>query len=117
MTDMRRIAATVALLALAVPAVAGVAAWSACALPEPPRCCCQGDDDGCACGCGAGRAPARAPEPLAPLAPAPEQAQVALSPAGGVSVEVPARPIAAARPDAPPALPADLVVATCTFRC
>ncbi len=114
---MRRVVATVALLMLAVPAVAGVAAWSACALPQPPRCCCPADDDGCGCGCGAGQAPARAPEPVAPLPQAPE---------GGLTT-LPAVDAAPANDEAgtfvaalcPEVLPpvTDLLLTICTFRC
>jgi hypothetical protein len=114
---MRRIAAAVALLFLAVPAIAGIAAWSGCALPEPPRCCCRGDDDGCGCGCGAGQAPARAPEPVAPLPPAPEHSLAVLAALVEAPVGAEARPLVGAlHPQSLPPV-SDLVVATCAFRC
>jgi hypothetical protein len=114
---MRRAAATVALLILAVPAVAGVAAWSGCALPEPPRCCCPVGDDGCGCGCGAAQAPARAPEPVAPLPQAPEpglaaEAAVAEAPVGDET-----QPLAAGSYDQAQLPASDLLLTICTFRC
>ena len=114
---MRRVAATVALLILAVPAVAGVAAWSGCALPEPPRCCCPANDHGCSCGCGAGRTPARAPEPLAPPPQAPEQGLTALPAVAATPASDEAGQfVAALHPQVLPSA-SDLVIAICTFRC
>jgi len=119
MTEMRRVAATIALLVLAVPAVAGVAAWSGCAMPQPQRCCCPGDSAGqdCGCGCGAGRTPARAPEPVAPAPQAPEQGLVSLSAAEIGSAAGADRPLTATHAPGFVIPAAYLVVATCTFRC
>jgi hypothetical protein len=114
---MRRVAAAVALLFLAVPAVAGVAAWSGCALPEPPRCCCPGDNDGCGCGCGAGQAPSRAPEPLAPLPQAPEQGLAPLVALTDAPVGDEPQPLVAGRHDQAQLPAADLLLTICTFRC
>lgn len=115
---MRRVAAAVALLALAVPVSAGVVVWSACALPQPPRCCCPAESDGCGCGCGAGGAPGRAPEPLAPLPQAPGQAFEALPAADDLSTRHDQQPLVATlHPEMilPPI--GDLLVTICTFRC
>lgn len=116
---MRLVAAALAALIVAGPAVAGVAAWSGCGLPQTQRCCCPGGaaDQGCGCGCGAGRTPSRAPEPFAPVPQAPEQGLVSLPVAEVRSAAEADRPLTATL--APGFLiPAtDLVVATCTFRC
>jgi hypothetical protein len=114
---MRRAAATVALLILAVPAVAGVAAWSGCALPEPTRCCCPAGDDGCGCGCGAAQAPARAPEPVAPLPQAPEPALAAEAAVAEAPVGDETQPLAAGSYDQARLPAADLLLSICSFRC
>jgi hypothetical protein len=114
---MRRVAAALALLVLAAPAFAGLAAWSACAVPEPPRCCCAGDDEGCGCGCGAGQTPTRAPEPLAPLPQSPEQGLAAFpavdeTPTGHVT-----QPLVAGRTRGVTTSATGLFLAICSFRC
>jgi hypothetical protein len=114
---MRRVAAALALLVLTAPAFAGLAAWSACAVPEPPRCCCRGDGDGCGCGCGAGEAPSRAPEPLAPLPQSAEQGLAAFPAVDEAPASDETQPSVAGQTRGVTTSATGLFLAICSFRC